>query len=71
MFNSAGSRQSHNARDELRDSTIGSVDDTKRADWTPANNHAVKFNSAGSSKGHNERDELRGSKIGDGDDRTG
>eukprot|EP00978_Attheya_sp_CCMP212_P038479 scaffold191088_cov24-Attheya_sp.AAC.1 len=46
-------------------------EDMKRADWTPANNHAVTFNSAGSGKSHKERDKLRESTIGSGDERTG
>eukprot|EP00978_Attheya_sp_CCMP212_P024194 scaffold75683_cov24-Attheya_sp.AAC.2 len=43
-------------------------EDTKGADWTPANNHAVTFNSAGSRQSQNERDELRDSTIGGVDD---
>eukprot|EP00978_Attheya_sp_CCMP212_P000598 scaffold1165_cov55-Attheya_sp.AAC.3 len=64
---SNGSSKSLNKRDELRESTTGGGTDTKRADWTPANNHTVTFNLAGSSKSHNKRDELRESTTGGGD----
>eukprot|EP00978_Attheya_sp_CCMP212_P015587 scaffold40125_cov54-Attheya_sp.AAC.2 len=43
-------------------------EDTKCADWTPANNHTATFNSVESSKRQNERDELRESRTGRGDD---
>eukprot|EP00978_Attheya_sp_CCMP212_P034424 scaffold144030_cov69-Attheya_sp.AAC.1 len=74
LFNSAGSSRSQKERDDLRESTIGGGDkrlgggdDMNRADWTPANIHAVTFNSAGNRK----RDDLQESTIGRGDERLG